>query len=916
MLRGGLEGDGSEHTLRLPKDGVDESAALPSEPDESPRGAPARVSAGAGDRDGLSAEQPWAAAPGLEVGTCVGRYEVLQVVGSGGMGTLYRAHDPRLARDIALKVLHDSSSGSPLQAEGRARLLREAQVLARLSHPNVVAAYDIGSRDGAVFIAMELIEGVTLSDWLAKPRARADVLRVLIAAGRGLAAAHAAGVLHRDVKPANVMVSSDGRVRVIDFGLARTAGSENEPPRSDAAQPGEPPRASSTLHEMSSATLTRPGRVGTWGYISPEQLRGKPVDHRSDQFSYAVTAFVALTGQLPYPSGIGGAHRRDPSGARTAWPRSIPRPLRRILDRGLSLDPERRYPSLAAMVVELERVVWPRWQRTTSLAVAAVLAAGVGLPGGSPRAPALAATCNIDDMALRGVWDTAQRDGIERAFRATGQRNAIEAFELVARRLDTFAQQWMSMRRDSCEATLARGEQSERVMALRATCLDRALAGTRALITALAQVNAGAVNRVAQAAPASLAACSDVPALLGVANQLPAEPIARATIDDVAVGVAVNQALIEAGRSAESLEQAREVLERARTTQHLPTIAAATAQLGRAMHQTASTIEQRSAGEQLLNESIRLAAEAGDERLVAHTSSYLFNSIAYHQKRTQEAKAMVPVVEAIVQRAGNDRRDRMALLLGQSTLLFQDSNFDGAIQALQEVIRLSEGAADELAQYSIPAATDLGHIYVEFNRFDEAEAIERRAVDDVRRLYGGQHPRMMSAYGNLSTVQAKAGHRDLALASIAEYRRLAATMPADEPRLKYLPLQESRVWRITGDCARAVPLLRDALLQFSAADGADGALTTMVMNDLGACLAATNHIPEALSFLTRALANRRRSGDVLMFNSAFELAKVLWSSPAQRSRARSLAKEALSHWQSDGSGRLVMEVEKWLAERP
>ena len=819
------------------------------------------------------------------------------------MGTLYRARDPQMGRDIALKVLRRTSEDPALQAELGARLLREAQVLASLSHPNVVAAYDIGIRDGAVFIGMEFIEGLTLGDWLrARTHDRADVLRVLIGAGRGLVAAHAAGVLHGDFKPGNVMVSPDRRVRVIDFGLAQTA-----------LSPASPAPDSSGVD--SSLGSTRSGVViGTPGYIAPEVWLGKRIDHRSDQYSYAVTAFLALTGGKPHPGDVaiadaGPAELRE---ARRAWPRSVPRALRHIIERGLASDPEQRHPSLAAMVAALERVTWPRPRRAASTVLAGVMLAGLALSGAAPATYGTA-TCNIDATAFRGVWDASSREDVERSFRATRQVNAAEAFELVARRLDTFEAQWLATRRASCEATLVRGEQTEQVMALRATCLDRALAGTKALVTALTRVDGADINQVVQASPAPLAACSDAAALLGVADRLPADPAARAAIDEVAVGLQVNRALVEASRGPESIEHAREILERARKTGHLATIAAATAQLGRATEAAASTSERRSAGEALLNEGIRLAAEAGDERLMARISSYVFNRVAYHQKRMQDAEAMFPAVEALVQRAGNDPEDRINVLLGQSTLSFQNSRFDEALQALEQVIRLSETAKEELEKYRIAAATDLGHVYVELGRLEEAEAIEQRSADDVRARYGAHHPRMMSALGNLSTIQAKAGHRDLALASIDEYRRIAATMPPDEPRLKYLPLQESRVWRISGDCARAVPPLREALEKFSAADGPNHPLTTMVMNDLGVCLGQTHQVPEALSFLERALANRRKSQDVLAANSAFELAKVLWSVPAQRPRARSLAEEALEHWRQDGSTRLVEESGLWLA---
>jgi tetratricopeptide (TPR) repeat protein len=838
------------------------------------------------------------------------------------MGTLYRARDPHLGRDIALKVLHERLADSTLQAECSARLLREAQVLARLSHANVVAAYDVGTYDGALFIAMEFIEGMTLRDWLAsRVRDSSDVIRVLIAAGRGLVAAHDAGVLHRDFKPANVMVSPDGRVRVIDFGLARTSlAAVGRSDLDEAKLPSlEALPASARSRDTASVALTGSGHVvGTPGYISPEQWLRKPVDHRSDQFSFAVTAFVALTGQKPYLDVVAAARAAELRDTPRIWPRSTPRGLRRVIDRGLALNPEHRHPSLATMVRALERAIRPRRKGVAARTIAGVLFAGVALPGAiplgaTPRAPSGAAPCAVDATLFRGVWDSTVRGRVERAFHATARGNASEAFELIARRMDAFEQDWLAMRRTSCEATLLKGEQTERVMALRANCLDRALAGTKALVAVLAEVTAPDIDRIAQASPASLTACADTSALLGVADQLPTDPAVQAAIHEVAVGLAVNEALIDASRGPEAIEQARKILEGARTTGHLPTIAAATAQLGRATHRTASTSEQRSAGEVLLNEGIRLAAEAGDARLVARTSSYVFNSIAYFQKRMQEAEAMFPAVEALVQRAGNSPEDRMQLLLGRSTLLFQYTRLDEARQALEEVIRLSESTQGKFEKYGISAATDLAHLYVELDRFTEAEAIAQRATDDVRRLYGAHHPRMMSAFGNLSTIQAKAGHRDRALYSIAEYRRIAETMPPDEPRLKYLPLQESRVWRITGDCARAVPLLRDALAKFSAADGPDHPLTTQVMSDLGVCLGATKQVPEALSFLERALANRRQSHDVLAADSQFALAQVLWSVRPQRPRALSLAEEALSQWRKDGSTRKADESERWIA---
>ncbi len=189
----------------------------------------------------------------LPPGTRLGRYEIVEVLGSGGMGVVYRARDPALGRDVAVKLIHQYRAYLSDAGDREARLLREAQALARLSHPNVVAAYDVGTHDDAVFVAMELIAGVSLAAWLTGRRGFREVLDVLLAAGRGLAAAHAAGVLHRDFKPANVMVSPD-RVRVVDFGLARAAAE----PTSDAVRTGAEATDSGSLL---ASQLTRDGGV-------------------------------------------------------------------------------------------------------------------------------------------------------------------------------------------------------------------------------------------------------------------------------------------------------------------------------------------------------------------------------------------------------------------------------------------------------------------------------------------------------------------------------------------------------------------------------------------------------------------------------------------------------------------------------
>src|SRR5205814_3700317 len=229
------------------------------------------------------------AATMLAPGELVGRYRILHVLGSGGMGVVYAAFDPELQRQVALKLVRNEGAG--VDDELRTRLTREAQAMARVRHPNVITVFDVGSWCGQLFVAMEAIDGSTLSTWLeVQPRSVAEILQVLHAAGRGLAAAHAAGLVHRDFKPDNVLIGADGRVCVTDFGLARPV---------TMREPSSPSHDGDT--EPWTLALTQAGTaVGTPAYMAPEQMRGDTADERADQFSFCVALFEALYGVRPF----------------------------------------------------------------------------------------------------------------------------------------------------------------------------------------------------------------------------------------------------------------------------------------------------------------------------------------------------------------------------------------------------------------------------------------------------------------------------------------------------------------------------------------------------------------------------------------------------------------------------------------
>jgi serine/threonine protein kinase len=290
----------------------------------------------------------------LDRGTTLGRYVLLDRVGAGGMGVVYAAYDPELDRRIALKVLKSDAYGDVMASAGPSRLLREAQAMAKLAHTNVVTVHDVGTLGREVFIAMEFIDGVSLRAWLRdRPRTLEHILEAFAHAGRGLAAAHAEGLVHRDFKPDNVLVAPNGRVVVTDFGLARRKNPE------DATTQASHPGASATARVIKALedAIRTAGAAGTPAYMAPEQHTGGEITEATDQFSFCVALHEALYGQHPFrgsdpvslsTSVVDNVRRPLPSEVHR-----VPRRIRRALERGMSNDPDRRWPSMRALLAQL-----------------------------------------------------------------------------------------------------------------------------------------------------------------------------------------------------------------------------------------------------------------------------------------------------------------------------------------------------------------------------------------------------------------------------------------------------------------------------------------------------------------------------------------------------------------------------------
>ncbi len=444
----------------------------------------------AGELHTTSPAQSISTGGALARGTVVGRFVVLDLLGAGGMSVVYTAYDPELDRKVAMKLLH---AGATDAGERRARILAEAQAMARINHANVTAVYDVGTYREQVFAAIELVEGTNLRVWMAQPsRTWREVAGVFLLAGEGLAAAHAANVIHRDFKPENVLVGDDGRVKVADFGLAIAS------------------------------SMTRSDVAGTPEYLPVELFRKGRIDERGDQFSFCVALYEALHGSRPF---AGRRAEQLEAEVRRGPPfkgcnREVPARLNQVMRRGLALAPDERYPSMSELLVDLrEAVEVRRWRRLVGGAVgAAVLALGIGAILGDEDGAATQPACSGAAAQLAGVWDFARRDAVRAAFTRTGSPSAAESFDRLRFALDRYADEWTTTWTDACEATEIRREQSAMLRDLRMVCLARARVHLRDRVDALVAADSDAI-RDDLASPSGLPAldaCSDVEMLQAI----------------------------------------------------------------------------------------------------------------------------------------------------------------------------------------------------------------------------------------------------------------------------------------------------------------------------------------------------------------------------------------------------------------
>jgi eukaryotic-like serine/threonine-protein kinase len=414
-------------------------------------------------------------ADALKSGATIGRYVPSRVLGVGGMGVVYAAWDPQLEREVAIKLLRpDSRVAADVL---KARLMREAQAMARLSHPNVVTIYEVGAKDDQVFVVMELVDGGTLTQWLhAAPRSWSEIVRAFSAAGEGLSAAHTAGLVHRDFKPDNVLLRRDGRFGVTDFGLAREAALQE----SSTIESGE-------LRQRFDERLTRTGAVvGTPAYMAPEQLESNRCDARSDLFSFCVSLYEALYGGRPF-AGRNVEELRASLARGAAEPRAgaVPAWVTRHVMRGLHINPAERPASMRELIDALGRDPRQKLRRAGGAAlVLSMIVLIMALVG--DRLVTRRHRCDETAAPIAGRWNDAERAKIAGAFAKSGLPYAADTAGFVGRGLDAWAAAWRHERLDACEANQKHAQSAE-LYDLRMQCLDERLGELSAVVSELAR---------------------------------------------------------------------------------------------------------------------------------------------------------------------------------------------------------------------------------------------------------------------------------------------------------------------------------------------------------------------------------------------------------------------------------------------
>ena len=853
---------------------------------------------------------------GVTLPTRIGRFAVLEPLGSGGMGVVCAAYDSELDRKVAIKLLRPQTGTAGKIALAQARLLREAQAMARLAHPNVVTIHEVGTHGDQVFIAMEFLFGMTLKRWLRRSRRPwQEVLAVFLQAGRGLAAAHAAGLIHRDFKPDNVMVTEDprtgklDRVRVFDFGVVQETREaavrqssqsltmrtpnpdgrrvptpepehrvdrsssedlQNEPirrirshslplqgelPPMDS-QDSAPPSldGSPASDEIYATGLTAAGAlVGTPLYMAPEQYDGTP-DARSDQFSFCAALYEALYRRRPF-GGDTAARLQQAKlvGAirRPPKQREVPSWLHRIVLRGLASSPARRFTSMDAMLSELAR----DHRRRSPLALVglgALCLVGLGAALAWSFARTPGDPCLSVADALVPVWNPDRREQIKAAFRGSGRPYAVSTWNTVERRVDVYAQAWVEQRVASCRA--ASDPHQGHALAVRQLCIEQRREELTALLDLLGRADGEVVDHAVQAVAQlqPVVGCDDPGAHFARATRPTAD--LETEVSALEQRLAELRALEQTGKYHGGVELAAAVVRDARAVGHAPLLAEALFWQG-LLH---SRVGAPKPAEAALKEAALLAEESRHDPIVARAATELVRVVGVEQERHAEGMVWSDLAGAALRRVGDTR--------GEVTR----RGYLGHLHEVRGELRAAQAAysdALERARISFPeehpavatALDDLAGTQLQQGDFAAAQASYEKVLQIRQSTQGPGHPRVAEALGHLGRVAVQQGHHERARALFEQALEICDALRTCSPGDRADALVNlGRSEEALGRPAEAERLHEDALALYEGLYGRDHSKIAALLIALGELAQRQERHDEAAAKYHRALAIQRR----------------------------------------------------------
>ncbi|HET6583140.1 MAG TPA: serine/threonine-protein kinase, partial [Nannocystaceae bacterium] len=786
-----------------------------------------------------SGAAPVEATSPLVPGDKVGRYLVRERIGKGGMGEVYEGFDPDLDRRIAIKLVHTRTAGDPQE---QLNLVAEANALARLSHPNVVHVFDAGTHEGRVYVAMELVDGTTLQGWLratAGHRRWRDVVACFIGAGRGLAAAHAAGIVHGDFKPSNVMIGADGRARVFDFGVARATA---DGPDLLTSHDGR----SSGSHRLTLTTVR-----GTPGYMAPEIFREGLAHPAGDQFAFCVALYEALWERRPFAGERVDELRRNVQAGnlREPPPAQVPAALRRIVMRGLATDALARFPDMAALLAALERVLG----RRRRVALAAVVLVPLALSGTSLLASAPQSPCGGADERTAAIWDDARREDVRAAFTSVGKAYADEASVRVVGQMDDYVAQWSDAYRSAC--TAAQGDAAlpgrlDRTMA----CLSDAMLDFDATARLLAHPD----SVVAREAAHVVARLPD-PSTCGARSHddvvQPDAPDTAPAVERIRHELAEIRALTRAAKFDEALRRARPLVAAASTFPGTSIDAETRLTLGLALDLRGDRAEAETA----YLDAIEVAATARHTAVESECWANLVR-VATVSAHYQDAHRYARQAEALLDRTGGEDRTRVALHMHVAGLLLAEAEYDAAIVEFERGLELGERVLAAGDGRIAGILNNLGAVHG--SRGDHVRALEyfQRAHAIKAAALGPEHPDTATCMSNLAVTYERLGENERALelyGDVVEIRtRAFGPEHADVAvALHNLGSIESNL----GHLDEALELYARALAIKRATLGAEHPSTAITESNIGDALILLHRPAEAIEHLERAAETLRNT---------------------------------------------------------